>query len=267
LEALKAQAVAARGHVLAKIGARHLDDPFLLCAHQHCQVYGGAASEHSRTSDAVRRTLGRVLMRPNETQLVDTVYSANCGGHTEDNEHVWPSPADPQLRGTPDPRLPEDFRNGIDDKNLRAWLEQSPSAYSQPAEKFASAYRWSTTIDPAAVAGNPEVPRDLGKLLRIEVLARGRSGRATHATLHGSRKSVEIHGELRIRRALGGLKSSMFVVEDSLDRHGRFVLQGGGYGHGVGMCQHGAIGMANAGKSYGPILNHYYRDSKLVRLW
>jgi peptidoglycan hydrolase-like amidase len=53
-------------------------------------------------------------MRPNETQLVDTVYSANCGGHSEDNEHVWPSPADLQLRATADPDLPEQFAKGID---------------------------------------------------------------------------------------------------------------------------------------------------------
>ncbi|NVB36772.1 SpoIID/LytB domain-containing protein [Pseudenhygromyxa sp. WMMC2535] len=267
LEALKAQAVAARGHVLAKIGARHLDDPFLLCAHQHCQVYSGVASEHARTNDAVRGTIGRVLMRPNETQLVDTVYSANCGGHTEDNEHVWASPADPQLRGVADPQLGKDFRDGIDASNLSAWLSATPDSYSRPAsERMAAAYRWTETIDPDSLVGNPDIPADFGKLMKIEVHARGRSGRATHASLHGSRRSVDLHGELRIRKALGGLRSSMFVV-DGKDRHGRLVLRGGGYGHGVGMCQHGAIGMAAAGKSYGPILNHYYSGSKLIRLW
>jgi stage II sporulation protein D len=91
--------------------------------------------------------------------------------------------------------------------------------------------------------------------------------RATHVSLHGTRESVDVHGELRIRRALGGLKSSMFVVDERRDEFGRFVLRGGGHGHGVGLCQHGAMGMAADGKTYGPILNHYYRDSKLVRLW
>jgi stage II sporulation protein D len=267
-EALKAQAIAARGHLVAKVGSRHLDDPFLLCAHQHCQVYKGADSEDSRTTDAVERTIGRVLMRPNETQLVETVYSANCGGHTEHNEQVWPSPADPQLRATADPKLPEEFAKGITAKNIEAWLRASPDSYSKPrSSNMASAYRWTEHLDPGAVAGNPEVPAGFGKLARIEVHARGRSGRATRVSLHGSRESVEIHGELRIRRALGGLKSSMFVVAKRRDEFGRFVLHGGGHGHGVGMCQHGAIGMAAAGKSYGPILHHYYRDSKIIRLW
>ncbi len=267
-EALKAQAVAARGQLLAKIGSRHLDDPFLLCAHQHCQVYAGASSEHARTNAAVERTIGRVLMRPNETQLVDTVYSANCGGHSEDNEHVWPSPADPQLRATADPRLPKEFAKGIDHKNIEAWVTSNPDAYSRPSSsRTAASYRWTVALDPAAVAGNPEIPSKFGKLERIEIHARGRSGRATHATLHGSAGKAEIHGELRIRKALGGLKSSMFVVAKDRDEFGRFVLHGGGHGHGVGMCQHGAMGMAADGKTYGPILHHYYRASKLIRLW
>jgi stage II sporulation protein D len=267
-EALKAQAVAARGQLLAKIGSRHLDDPFLLCSHQHCQVYAGASSEDSRTNAAVERTIGRVLMRPNETQLVDTVYSANCGGHSEDNEQVWPSPADPQLRGTADPKLPEAFRKGIDAGNVDAWIRTAHPAYSRPStDRTAASYRWTVALDPAAVAGNPEVPSDLGKLERIEIHARGRSGRATHVTLHGTRTKAQLHGELRIRKALGGLRSSMFVVEPKRDEFGRFVIHGGGHGHGVGMCQHGAMGMAVSGTSYGPILHHYYRDSKLVRLW
>jgi stage II sporulation protein D len=85
--------------------------------------------------------------------------------------------------------------------------------------------------------------------------------------IEGSGKSVEIAGELRIRRALGGLKSSMFVVDEARDRHGRFVVRGGGHGHGVGLCQHGAMGMAGAGKSYEEILRHYYRDCDVAKLW
>lgn len=267
-EALKAQAVAARGQLVAKVGSRHLDDPFLLCAHQHCQVYAGAGSEDSRTSVAVERTIGRVLMRPNEIQLVDTVYSANCGGHTEHNEQVWVSPVDPQLRATADPKLGEAFTKGINAANIDEWLATSPDSYSKPrSSAMASAYRWTVALDPAAVAGNPEVPGSFGELQGIDVHARGRSGRATHVSLHGARESVEIHGELRIRKALGGLKSSMFVVAKKRDEFGRFVIHGGGHGHGVGMCQHGAMGMAADGKSYGPILHHYYRDSKLIRLW
>ncbi|MEM7154004.1 MAG: SpoIID/LytB domain-containing protein [Myxococcota bacterium] len=266
--ALRAQAVAARGQLVSKVGTRHLDDPFLLCAHQHCQVYAGKGKEHPRTTKAVRDTAGRVLMRPGGTQLVDTVYSANCGGHTEDNDEVWPSVPDPQLRGRPDPLLPKRFAAGITDTQLDAWLSEAPRSYSRPDDDAGkTGYRWTATIDPGELKGRPGVPDDLGALSAMTVLARGRSGRATRVKLEGKRRQCEIHGELRIRRALGNLKSSMFIVLPERDRYGRFQLVGGGHGHGVGLCQHGAMGMAREGKDYEQILTHYYRDAELERLW
>jgi peptidoglycan hydrolase-like amidase len=267
-EALKAQSVAARGQLLTKLGTRHLDDPFLVCGQQHCQVYAGKGREHPRTNAAVRATTGRVLMRPDLTRMVDTVYSANSGGHTEDNDVVWPSPVDAQLRGRPDPLTPKRFAGGITEANIRAWVTDSPPSYSKPdSERLQSAYRWQTAIDPAAIAGNPGIPKGLGDLKGLEVLRRGPSGRAVELRLTGARGEILLSGELKIRRALGSLKSSMFVVEAERDRYGRFVLHGGGHGHGVGMCQHGAMGMARAGKSYGAILAQYYAGSRLKKMW
>ncbi len=266
--ALQAQAIAARGQLLAKIGSRHLDDPFLLCSQQHCQVYAGANKEHPRTNRAVQRTLGQVLMRPGADQLVDTVYSANSGGHGEDNEQVWPSHADPQLRGRADGLVAEKFRRGINSSNLHEWIHGLPSSYSRPkTESLRSSYRWTHAIDPASISGNPSIPRGFGLLRAVAVLARGRSGRATSVRLTGSGAQIEIAGELRIRRALGALKSSMFVSAPHPDAYGRLVLYGGGHGHGVGMCQHGAMGMAGAGHSSAKILEHYYFGSKLAKLW
>lgn len=267
-DALRAQAVAARGQLVSKVGTRHLDDPFLLCSEVHCQVYAGRGKEHPRTTKAVRQTAGVVAMRPGGTQLVDTVYSANCGGHTEDNDEVWPSHPDAQLRGRPDPKLRRPFVDGIGEADLPAWLHDAIDSYSKPiTESGKDAYRWTATIDPSTVAGATGVPSDLGSLRTLEVLARGRSGRATKVRLVGSHRSVELAGELRIRRALGGLKSSMFVVDRDPDRYGRIVLHGGGHGHGVGLCQHGAMGMAQAGKGYRDILQHYYSNAEITKLW
>ena len=264
-EALKAQALAARGQLVAKIGARHLDDPYLLCSHQHCQVYAGSNREHPRTNAAVAGTAGRVLMRPNRTQLVDTVYSANSGGHTENNEEVWPSRADPQLRGRPDPLVAHRFPQGIDERTLHGWLTEPPRTYSQPLTESARAsYRWSETLDPTKLPGNPGIPASLGTVTSIEVVARGCSGRATRVRIVGKHGAMDISGELNIRRALGGLRSSMFLVTA---QPGRFTLVGGGHGHGVGMCQHGAMGMAAAGHDYAAILRHYYPGSTATKLW
>jgi stage II sporulation protein D len=267
MAALEAQALAARGQLVAKIGTRHLDDPFLLCAEQHCQVYAGRMREHERTTKAVRSTAGWVAMRPTGMQLVDTVYSANSGGHSEDNDVVWPSAPDPQLRGRPDPLLAERFAKGIDDDNLEEFLRARPKTHSRPeAESTNDAYRWRAELDPETLAHTPGVGEALGVVKSIDVLSRGKSGRATRIRVVGKHGAVEVAGELRIRRALGGLKSSMFVVLPERES-GRIVLLGGGHGHGVGLCQHGAMGMARAGKTYKEILGHYYAGAKLVRLW
>ncbi|HEX7599485.1 MAG TPA: SpoIID/LytB domain-containing protein, partial [Polyangia bacterium] len=99
-EALKAQAVAARGELLTKIGTRHIGDPYRLCSQTHCQVYSGAGRETPRTTAAVAATRGEVLFTADAKDLADTVYSANCGGHTENNENTWPDmPALAALRG------------------------------------------------------------------------------------------------------------------------------------------------------------------------
>ncbi len=266
--ALAAQAIAARGQLVAKVGTRHLADPFLLCAHQHCQVYAGASREHPRTTAAVRATRGQILMRPGRTTMVDTVYSANSGGHTEHNELVWDSPLDAQLRGRPDPLLHARFAKGIEPQNLRAWLSSAPKSYSTTKSSAGkSSYRWTATIDPTSVAGNSGVPPQFGALEGLTIHTRGVSGRAIDVSLLGTRGEVRIHGEFAIRKALGGLKSSMFVLDDARDRYGRFVLHGGGHGHGVGMCQHGAMGMARANLSASKILAHYYGGATVVPLW
>jgi SpoIID/LytB domain protein len=86
----------------------------------------------------------------------------------------------------------------------------------------------------------------------------------------GERGSKLVRGELTIRRLLGGLRSSMFLVAPVAGPDGKpaaFRFTGGGWGHGVGMCQTGATGMAAAGKTYQEILGHYYAGSRLVTLY
>ena len=80
----------------------------------------------------------------------------------------------------------------------------------------------------------------------------------------GKAGSETIRGELRIRQAFGGLRSSLFVVDV---KDGAASFRGAGFGHGVGMCQTGAVGMAETGKTYQQILRHYYPNTVLRKLW
>lgn len=265
-EALKAQAVAARGELLSKIGTRHLGDPFRLCSQTHCQVYSGAGHETPRTTAAVAATQGEVLFERGE-ELADPVYSANCGGHTEHNENAWPDmPPLPSLRGHRDasPARNDAYAAGVTAQNVSAFIAQPPTAYCGQAKLGAGdRFRWTVTRSKDELDKLLAKLR-LGTITAIDVLERGISGRARALRITGSARSEVIRGELRIRQAFGNLRSSLFVVEV---RNGTAVFHGAGFGHGVGMCQTGAVGMAESGKSYREILRHYYPETVLRKLW
>jgi len=269
-EALKAQAVAARGELLSKIGTRHLGDPFRLCSQTHCQVYLGAGHETPRTTAAVAATRGEVLFTADGSDLADTVYSANCGGHTENNENAWPDmPALASLRGHRDAPAPvggkpDGYAAGVNTENVARFIDQPPAAYCGQAHLGAGdRFRW--TVKRTAAELDKLLGRyRLGEIRAIEVPQRGVSGRALAVRVVGSARSETIRGELRIRQAFGGLRSSLFVVEV---KDGDAIFRGAGFGHGVGMCQTGAVGMAEAGKKYREILRHYYPNTVLRKLW
>lgn len=267
--ALEAQAIAARTELLQKIGRRNLTDPFLLCSTQQCQVYAGAGQEHPRTSRAVAKTRGQVLLRDGGG-LVDVRYSASCGGHTEHNDHVWGGAPDPSLRGHADGPRPRQSRLD-DDAHVREFLEQPPKdAWCARAKGGASRLRWTQTVSADELSRRiAEAHPQVGRVLELTPAERGASGRARLLTIRGERGTAQVRGELVIRRLLGGLRSSLFVVETEGPARAptAFVFHGGGFGHGVGMCQMGAIGMAEAGKTAAQILQHYFLGTKLHRLY
>jgi stage II sporulation protein D len=267
-EALKAQAIAARGELLAKIGARHIGEPFRLCAETHCQVYAGAARETPRTTAAVEATRGEVLFEAGGKELVDTVYSANCGGHTEHNENAWAdTPAHPALRGHFDgpAAVSGTFAGGVTAANIERFLSAPPPAYCAQVNMPGTAdrFRWTVTRS-AAEMDRLLAGHSLGRVRAIEVTERGVSGRARTVNIVGATKSEIVRGELRIRQLFGNLRSSLFVADVDA---GAVRFRGGGFGHGVGLCQTGSIGMAEAHKTYREILQHYYQGSVLRKLW
>jgi SpoIID/LytB domain protein len=266
-EALKAQAVAARNELLAKMGNRHLTDPYRLCATTHCQVYAGAGREDARATAAVAATRGELLTGASGG-LVDAVYSGSCGGHTEDNERAWGGAPDPQLRGVLD-AAPDDARSlatfaTVDDP--AAFLGALPARPYCDGARGGSPFRWSARVEAKAIGEGAGV----GALRGLEVLERGVSGRAVRVKIVGERGEKEVRGELSIRRALGDLKSALFtftVEKDAAGKVAAIAFRGGGHGHGIGMCQSGAMGMAERGASYRQILEHYYRGAKIRKLY
>ncbi len=267
--AQKTQAVSARGETLSGYGVRHPSDPYDFDATQRDQVYGGITKETPVASAAVNATRGQVLKAGEE--IVETVYSANCGGHTENNEVVWSSPPDPQLRGVAD--APEGaMPSPVTGSDLEAFLRGSPDAYCRiPGRGPKHKYRWDVTFTAAQLDAFAEkAGLDIGRVMGFELLERGRSGRLRSMKVLGESGTARIDKELPIRRFFGGLRSALFIIEPGAPSGGRpdsFTFTGGGWGHGVGMCQMGARGMAQAGKSYAEILKKYFSETELVGLY
>lgn len=276
-EALKAQAIAARTELLQKIGTRHTEDPFQLCSSQHCQVYGGAGHEHPRATAAVNATRGVVLLREGaaaegRAAMVDARYSADCGGHGEHNDSIWGGEADPALRGHRDAAAGSTgaaraWSDGIAANEVAGFLAtENDGSYCGATRQSRGRHRWEVDVagaemDRLVAAVLPRV----GHVTAIEPLERGVSGRVLKVRVRGDRGAQELAGDLAIRRMFGGLKSSLFTVETSAS--GGFHFRGAGFGHGVGMCQLGAIGMAEAKKTVGEILRHYYPNSRIHALY
>jgi SpoIID/LytB domain protein len=269
LEALKAQAVTARGELFAKIGRRHLTDPYLVCSEQHCQVYKGLSAEHPRTNDAAKQTAGELAFQSG--RLVDSVYSACCGGHTEDAHVVWARPSNPALRGRPDSAGGKPVKIQTD-AQLKRFLAQPRATTWCGRSTFnqkGTAYRWTRRL---TVDELTKKTRDLGvgRVKKLVVEGRGPGGRLTSLRIEGDRKTATVHRELPVRRRFGNLRSGMFVVEEERDPAGALVavtFRGGGFGHGSGMCQQGAIGMAEAGHDYRAILRHYYGGATVRKVF
>ncbi len=268
-QALEAQAVVARTEALAKLGTRHVGEGFDLCDDVHCQAYRGATDATAATDAAVDATQSLVLLRDGE--LVDAVYHADCGGITEANEAAWPKqPASPALRARADrDAAPETLPDFTVEANLWSYLLAPPDSFCLRAARPGQ-HRWTRafTADELARLVGAEGTK-LGKIKALRADARGASARVTALTIEGTTGSRRIEGELAIRKALGDLPSSAFAIQTigmTAGEPGVFVLVGAGHGHGVGLCQTGAIGMAQAKLSMAEILSHYYRGARAYRL-
>ena len=267
LEFLKAQTIAARSTILATRGGHHLGEPFDLCNGDHCQCYYGAVRISPASAEASESTAGIVLTY--KGVVADTRYAKICGGIRERFNEVWEDfdpkylPAGSDWRGE---FFPVD--------NWQDYIAGSPKCFCNPhyypyPDYLASAaenFRWIRTLSgfEARRLVRERIGIDPGIICRIEPLQQGKSGRINRLAVAGDTK-LEIAGELKIRRLLSDthLPSSCFIVEQSPDG---FRLSGAGWGHGVGMCQMGALAMANLGCGTDEILQFYYpgtRESNL----
>ena len=260
--ALQAQAISARNELYSKIGHRHLADPYVICSEQDCQVYKGEGAEKKRTTRAVKKTRGQVIFDENG-KLADIRYSSTCGGHTEDGHEAWADVHSPNLRGRFD--TSDGARSPVTEADVEDFLTNPPTTYCGRSSRSRSTFRWTKKLSAKELDELVAKKHRVGRVETLEVLHRGVSGRANKLRIEGDKGEAVASGELTIRRLFGGLKSSLFVVRKTAE--GTWEFSGGGFGHGVGMCQIGAIEMARDGKDSGAILDFYYKGISVKRIY
>ncbi|MEW5906730.1 MAG: SpoIID/LytB domain-containing protein [Elusimicrobiota bacterium] len=269
VEALKAQAVITRGNALVwKRHPRHARDGYDVCDGQHCQVYGGVPGETAEGRAAVDGT--RALALHSSGRPAHTLYSANCGGHTQDSGEIGGWFESPYLRGSLDADPPADAPGTP--WELYRWLKGRPRVFCNVPEAAGHAhFRWTRVVSAEELRDRVARIKKIGELQSVTVRRRSRSGHVNSVRFEGSAGALTVDREQAIRSVLGlsSLRSTLFVVEAERGAGGRpaeFVFHGGGWGHGVGLCQHGAAGRALAGQDHLRILRHYYPNTVLEKL-
>lgn len=282
LEALKAQAVAARNYAIATMG-KHTSYGFDLCNTEHCQAYKGMEKENANIIEAINSTAGKILTY--EEKAITAFFHSTSGGHTEDSENIWGTRTE-YLRGMDDQySLGSPYDNWILDINKTEISEKLANANAGVGE----------VIDMRILEVSP-----YGRVLRLEVKGTQDTKifeKEKIRTILGSTTLKSIWYKLRtdadvfvsgsmLEPALQSRASSMYVVSaggvakiGSTPRKvsvkgmsssksyntvpAMYTFEGKGYGHGLGMSQYGAKGMAEAGNNYIEILEYYYKGAKV----
>ena len=262
---------------------------FDVCADDHCQRYQGITKETSpHVAEAIRQTKGQILMDGEE--ICDARFSKCCGGITEEFQYCWEDTPKTYLTAVRDIALGVEHAlpNLTNEEEAEKWIRFNPPAFCNTQDKkilsevlndydqeTVNFYRWKETLSQEKLQQliADKLKMDLGAILDMKAVERGKSGRISKLQIIGTEKTFTIGKELEIRRTLSDshLLSSAFVVDKyDKDEQGvpqRFELIGAGWGHGVGLCQIGAAVMGEQGYHYDAILLHYYQGAEIKKLY
>lgn len=277
---LEAQTIAARSWIIASEEQKHKDLDIDVCNDDCCQRYQGTQNISELAQLAVRKTRGVFVTYDNE--ICDTRYSKSCGGISENNENIWNDVPKSYLRGVLDGKKIKqpDFSK---ENELKDWFlkpqkcfcsnhhvnENELKKYLGSVDEEGEYFRWKVSYSPNELINiiNTNLSESFDSIYELTPLKRGVSGRITKLRIIGKKNDstyeVVIDNEYDIRDALHPkfLYSSAFIINANSNAQSsveKVTLSGAGWGHGVGLCQIGALGMALIGKSSEEILKHYF---------
>ncbi len=257
-EAGRAQAIAARSYTLFYRG-RRAEEGFDLYGTVEDQVYGSIEAERPLATRCVESTRARAALSGG--QPIRANYYSTCGGVIAEVWEGWPTPPLPYLVSHLDRLEGRDFC--------------SASPHYRWREEW-SAQEFLSTLRRFAPQFGVTLPRGgLGRLVDVRVVSRSRSARVWRLEVVTTAGRIEIpaHRLRQVIRRPGNpnsiLRSTLFKVDVRRDRSGEaraVIISGAGNGHGVGLCQTGALGMARAGLRGEQIIEHYYRGVEIARV-
>ena len=253
-EAIKAQAIAARTYSMAHFGQYGDQAGYDLKSDVADQVYEGFGAEDKLVNKAIGATVGEVLVY--RDKMIDAYYHSTCGGWTDDIEDVWDKDPRPYLRAVND-------NDACKISKYFTWQERfSGDQLILRLERYLEQERGSEIR--------------LGKLLNVEVTNRTPGGR-TASVIFETANGHFVFNKEKVRWVVRQsdnldaiMRSANFTIDLQRDADGNIlqvIFTGRGYGHGVGMCQMGARGMAAKGITYDSILHLYYQGTDLKKLY
>jgi SpoIID/LytB domain protein len=266
-EFLKAQTIVARSWFLANIEQKHRHLGFDICNDDCCQRYQGMANCSEASIQSADDTFGQVIVH--DDKICDARYSKSCGGITENFENVWAGDSIPYLVSIKDVN-----NSGVAFCSPEIVPEESLKKYMGNVDEKGQYYRWRYEATQGELIQSLKDKRNIESAKIVQLIPEriGDSGRIINLRIEYKDsqdilQSIVIQSEYEIRNIMSPsfLFSSAFTIEKN-DK-GNFILHGKGWGHGVGLCQIGALGMAFSKCAVDEILNHYYPLTKLKTIY
>ncbi len=289
----ESQTIVARSWLLAGTEKKHAEHGIDVCNDDCCQRYQGAGNLSKHSTKASKATSGQVLTYDNE--ICDARYSKSCGGMMETFVNVWGGDPHPYLQNRLDMPHQTDWDTLplTNESHAEKWIQSTPSTFCSSkfvhetelkkyignVDESGTYYRWNLTYTQAELTNllNEKLSLSAKTILDVKSLKRGGSSRLISIDIcylddKNLEKHIIVDSEYEIRRILhaGFLYSSAIIIEKENYKSGIpsvFKIFGAGWGHGVGLCQIGALGMALNNHSTKTILQHYYPGAELHKLY
>jgi len=283
---LEAQTIAARSWMLANVEQKHIGLGMDVCNDDCCQRYQGTTFLSLPSAEAALKTAGLVIL--SGENIADARYSKSCGGVTESYEKVWPGQPVPYLCSLADSDKGKAIPDLSVEENAGRWLEDIPEAFCSPqtvdeknlkkylgsVDEDGAYYRWTVTLKKSEICQQFSKINQVGavRINDLQILERGHSGRIIRLQVvwedaSGNQRETILGSEYSIRNSLSKnfLYSSAFTM--TVLNESEIVLRGAGWGHGVGLCQIGALGMALKSYSAEQIISHYFPGTRLTQIY